>query len=79
MAIARNTMGQTPGGSISLVDARTGATEGITVSPEEDGSPFGAGIEEFSRCLRAGEPFPYPPEGDLHTMRLLMDAAANAR
>ena len=73
MAIARNTMGQTPGGSLQLVDALTGATEQITVPPEDDRSPFAVGIEEFSRCLRADEPFPYPPEGDLHTMRLLMN------
>ena len=79
MAVARNTMGQTPGGSLQLVDARTGEVEQITVSPEEDRSPFAGGIEEFSRCLRAGEAFPYPPEGDLHTMRLLMDAHRQVR
>ena len=79
MAIAHNTMGQTPGGTLRLVDAATGATENITVSPEEDASPFAAGIEAFSRCLRANKSFPYPPEHDLHTMRLLMNAAAALR
>ena len=76
MAIAHNTMGQTPGGTLRLVDAATGATENITVPPDEDLSPFAAGIEAFSRCLRLDEPFPYTPEHDLHTMRLLMHAAA---
>ena len=79
MAITHNTMGQTPGGTLRLVDAATGATENITVSPEEDVSPFAAGIEAFSRCLRANKSFPYPPEHDLHTMRLLMNAAAAPR
>ena len=71
MAIAHDTMGQTPGGTLRLVDARTGNTGEITVPAEEDRSPFAVGVEEFSRCLRLEEPFPYPPEGDLHTMRLL--------
>ena len=79
LAVAHNTMGQTPGGSLRLVDAVTGATTEITVPPAEDTSPFAAGIEAFSRALRTGEPFPYTPEHDLHTMRLLADAAAQGR
>ena len=74
MAIAHNTMGQTPGGSLRLVDARTGEAEEITVPAEEDRSPFAVGVEEFSRCLRLDIPFPYPSEHDLHTMRLLSAA-----
>ena len=74
LAVARNTMGQTPGGSLRLVDAATGATEEISIPPEEDVSPFAAGVEHFSRCLRTSEPFPFPPERDLHTMRLLATA-----
>ena len=75
MAIAQDTMGQTPGGTLRLVDAGSGATESIDVPADEDVSPFAAGIEAFSRCLRTGEPFPYAPEHDLHTMRLLTAAA----
>ena len=78
MAIARNTMGQTPGGSLQLVDARTGGTEEIAIPTDEDRSPFAVGIEEFSRCLRLGTPFPYPPGHDLHTMRLLAAASDGA-
>ncbi len=74
MAVAHNTMGQTPGGSLRLIDAQTGAVEEITVPADEDVSPFAAGVEEFSRCLRAGEAFPFPPAHDLHTMRLLAAA-----
>lgn len=78
MAIAHNTMGQTPGGSLRLVDAATGATEEIVIPSAEDFSPFAAGIENFSRCVRRGEPFPFPPEHDLHTMRLLTEAMSRA-
>ena len=77
MAIAENTMGQTPGGSLRLVDAASGTTEPVEISTDEDVSPFAAGIEAFSRCLRAGESFPYPPEHDLHTMRLIAAAMQN--
>ena len=73
-AIPRGTMGQTPGGSLQLVDAATGATELLDIPADEDVSPFAAGIEAFSRCLRTDESFPYPPEHDLHTMRLLAAA-----
>ncbi len=74
MAIAQDTMGQTPGGSLKLIDAASGTTELIDIPTNEDVSPFAAGIDAFSRCLRSGEPFPYPPEHDLHTMRLLATA-----
>ncbi len=71
MAIALDTMGQTPNGSLRLVDAASGTTELVEVPPGEDISPFAVGIETFSCCLRSGESFPYSPEHDLHTMRLL--------
>ena len=74
MAIAQDTMGQTPGGSLKLVDAAVGTVETVTVPAGEDVSPFTAGIEAFSRGLRSGEAFPYSPEHDLHTMRLLATA-----
>ena len=71
MAVARNTMGQTPGGTLELTDARTGAVETVAVAPEEDVSPFQTGVEAFSRALLDGIPFSFTPERDLHTMRLL--------
>ena len=74
MAIAQDTMGQTPGGSLRLVDAVSGTTETVAIPADEDVSPFASGIEAFSRHLRTGESFPYPPEHDLHTMRLLAAA-----
>ena len=59
MVIAFNTMGQTPGGTLSRVDARTGAAEEITVAPADDLSPFQTQVEAFSRCLLDGAPFPF--------------------
>ena len=74
MAIAQDTMGQTPGGSLRLVDAAAGTMETVAIAADEDLSPFASGIEAFSGCLRTREAFPYPPAHDLHTMRLLAAA-----
>lgn len=71
MVIAFNTMGQTPGGTLTRIDARTGASEEIAVAPEDDLSPFQTQVEAFSRCLLDGTSFPVASSGDLHTMRLL--------
>jgi len=71
MVIAFNTMGQTPGGTLTRIDARTGKAEEIKVAPSDDLSPFQTQVEAFSRCLLDRTPFPFAPSGDLHTMRLL--------
>lgn len=78
MAIAFNTMGQTPGGTLTLVDARTGTSREITVPEADDVSPFQRQIEAFSQSLLDGVPFPFTPERDLHTMRLLQATQAHA-
>ena len=78
MAIALNTMGQTPGGTLTLVAAQTGQSREIAISEAEDVSPFQTQIEAFSQSLLDGVPFPFPPERDLHTMRLLQAAQQNA-
>ncbi len=78
MAIAFNTMGQTPGGTLTLVDARSGQSHEIVVSEAEDVSPFQTQVEAFSQSLLDGVPFPFTPERDLHTMRLLQAAQAHA-
>lgn len=78
MAVAQNTMGQTPGGTLSLVDAQTGTAREIAVPAGEDVSPFQGQVETFSRCLLDNEPFPFAPEHDLHTMRLLASAQEGA-
>lgn len=77
MAVARNTMGQTPGGTLDLI-AADGMTTRITLGADEDLSPFQAQITAFSQALLDGVPFPFPPARDLHTMRLLITAQTEA-
>ena len=77
-AIAQNTMGQTPGGTLTLVDAATGESREIIIPEAEDVSPFQMQIAAFSQALLDRVPFPFTPEHDLHTMRLLETAQAHA-
>ncbi len=74
MAILENTMGQTPGGVFTLVNAATGTRETVEIDPKLDISPFQNGIEAWSRALLDDAPFPFSPEADLHTMALLETA-----
>ncbi|MEM1042854.1 MAG: Gfo/Idh/MocA family oxidoreductase [Bacteroidota bacterium] len=74
-ALAVNTMGQTPGGTLTLTHA-DGREEAVPFDAER--SPFEAQAAAFVHAVRSGEPFPYGPERDLHTMRLL-DAAVQSR
>lgn len=74
MVIATNTMGQTPGGKLEVVDPNDGTRRVVEIPPEEDRSPFLAQVEAFAASLLGGEPFPFSPEHDLHVMRL-MEAA----
>ena len=71
-ALATNTMGQTPGGTLALVDATTGQARDVRF--DREASPFERQAEAFADAVLSGRPFPYPLAGDLHTMRLL-DAA----
>ncbi|MEM0961845.1 MAG: Gfo/Idh/MocA family oxidoreductase [Bacteroidota bacterium] len=73
-ALAINTMGQTPGGSLSLIDAAS--AESRTVAFDTRASPFRLQVEAFADAVLAGEPFPHGLDQDLHTMRLLDAAAA---
>ena len=76
MAVARNTMGQTPGGTLHLIAASDGTGTEIKVAPQDDVSPFQTQVAAFSQCLIDGVPFPFAPQRDLHTMRLLETAMA---
>lgn len=75
-ALATNTMGQTPGGRLTLTEL-DGAAHDVSFAAE-DRSPFVAQVETFAACLLAGEPFPFPPARDLHTMRLVEACAREA-
>ena len=73
-AISLNTMGQTPGGTLQIVGAADGGRRTVEVAPEEDRSPFLLQVEAFADALLSGKPFPFPPERDLATMRVLAEA-----
>ena len=73
-ALAINTMGQDAGGQLTLTD-RDGSEAPVKFDKEQ--SPFLGQVETFSQSVRANKPFPFSPEHDLHTMRLV-DAAVES-
>ena len=73
-ALALNTMGQTPGGTLTLTNAATGEVRPVPF--DATASPFRLQAEAFADALLSEKPFGWPLEHDLHTMRLL-DAAAH--
>ena len=73
MAIATNTMGQTPGGTLVLID-ETGKHEEIIVDDADDVSPFRRQIEVFADCVLNEKPFPFAPAHDLGTMQIVEGA-----
>ncbi|WP_207955964.1 Gfo/Idh/MocA family protein [Rubrobacter marinus] len=74
MVIATNTMGQTPGGKLEIVNPKDGKRSTLEIPAGEDRSPFLAQVEAYAASLLGGEPFPFSPEHDLHTMRLMETA-----
>lgn len=70
MLIANNTMGQTPGGTVHWYGADGQASE-LPPPFDVERSPFQLQIEAFSQSLLDRSPFPFTPEHDLETMRLL--------
>ncbi len=72
-ALAENTMGQDPGGTLTLTRP-DGSVEAVAF--DAAASPFQAQVEAFAHSVLDGAPFPFSPEGDLHTMRLLEEAVA---
>ena len=78
MIVAENTMGQEPGGMLTLVDGATGRRETFAV-PDSDTSPFLAQVRRFGEALRSGRSDEFSGERDLHTMRLLAEAYQGAR
>ena len=75
--VATDTMGQTPGGTLDLTEAATGAVTRLDV-PGAERSPFLNQAEAFASALLAGTPFPYPPAHDLHIMDLVLRAQRQA-
>ena len=75
--VALNTMGQEPGGALSFIDGATGVSSPVSV-PDADSSPFLNQVRAFARALDTGDRAAFSLEGDLHTMRLLEQAYAEA-
>ena len=75
--VATDTMGQTPGGTLVLTDAATGAARTLDV-PGADRSPFLNQAEAFAAACLARAPFAYPPAHDLHVMELTSRAQSQA-
>ena len=73
LAVAIDTMGQTPGGTLVLHDAITGAATPVAI-PGADRSPFLNQVEAFA----AGSTL-FDGAHDLHTMALVLDAQAQAK
>ena len=72
-AIATDTMGQTPGGTLEFIDAATGVAQSVRV-PGADRSPFLNQVEAFADAVIGNGAFPFTPERDLHTMTLVLEA-----
>ena len=77
-AVATDTMGQTPGGTLHVIDAATGAERPIFV-PGADRSPFLNQIEAFAGAVIERSGFAFSPQHDLAIMDLVMRAQRQVR
>ena len=75
--VASDTMGQTPGGTLTMTDAATGAITTIDV-PDAGRSPFLNQMEAFADAVLTGSTFPHPPSQDLQIMALVAQAQHQA-
>ena len=71
--VALDTMGQDPGGSVTLTDGRTGLATPLAV-PDGDASPFLNQVLAFASALGSGDWSAFSADRDLHTMRLIARA-----
>ncbi len=77
-AIATDTMGQTPGGTLEWIDAATGVAQAVPV-PGAGRSPFLNQVEAFADAVLGVSPFPFPAAHDLGIMSLVLRAQAMAK
>ena len=73
--LAENTMGQTPGGTVTLTRPDASVEP---VAFDAAASPFTAQVAAFADAVLGRRPWPYPVSQDLRTMQLL-DAAGGQR
>ena len=78
MIVAENTMGQDPGGTLTLIEGAGGHAVPLAV-PDAAASPFTNQVRAFGQALRSGRADAFSGERDLHTMRLLEWAYRDAR
>ncbi len=76
-AVATDTMGQTAGGTLELIDAATGVAQAVEV-PGATRSPFLNQVEAFAGAVLGTGSFAFPAEADLHTMGLVLRAQVMA-
>ena len=76
-AVATDTMGQTPGGTLEVIDAATGVAMPVDV-PGAGRSPFLNQVEAFAEAVAGRGAFPFSAEADLATMALVLRAQAMA-
>ncbi len=74
-AVAVDTMGQTAGGTLTLLDGTTGAPTPVPFDAAL--SPFAAQLAVFSAAVRGERAWPYPLRRDLRLLTLLHDALPN--
>ena len=74
--VLENTLGQTPGGTFTRHDARTG--EATRIDFDRTADPFARQAEAFAECVLKGTPFPFPPARDLRRHELLLNALDRA-
>ncbi len=67
--VAENTMGQTPGGTLTRIDARTGAATEVPFDTVT--SPFTAQLAAFSAAVAGTAAWPWSLDRDLHLHELL--------
>jgi 1,5-anhydro-D-fructose reductase (1,5-anhydro-D-mannitol-forming) len=70
--VADDTMGQTPGGRLTRVDAATGVATAVPFDTTT--SPFTAQLAAFGAAVAGRAPWPWPLERDLRLHELLHDA-----
>lgn len=75
--VAVDTMGQTPGGSLTFLDARDGSSRDIPFDP--GASPFALQLSAFERAVRGEQAWTYPLERDAALLHLLHDAVVPSR
>ena len=77
-AVATDTMGQTGGGTLELIDAATGVGAAVEV-PGIERSSFLNQVEAFAGSVLGTHAFPFTPAGDLAAMAMVLRAQSQVQ